>query len=71
MADEKTQIEERKRLLNDMLKKIPASVNNGSWDAAVSYKKIVKEVRKHLDSPRAKLVDLIQAHNQLSPFHHS
>ena len=69
MADEKSQIDERRKQIKSMLSKIPASVNNGSWDMAISYKKAVKLAQKHLDSPRAKLIDLIQAFNQLNQFH--
>lgn len=65
---EKAQLEAAKERLQGLLKRVPNSVNSGSYDAAVAYKKHAKKAQAHLASARVKLVDLTQAYQQLSQY---
>lgn len=70
MADDiKTQIEHTKGRIRTMLKTVPPSVNNGSFDTAVAYKKIVKTATKYLDQASPDFAKLQQAAQQLATYY--
>ena len=54
--------------LAELLSRVPDSVNGGTHDTAVKYKKAVKEARKQVDQKSAKYPALQLACNQLEVF---
>lgn len=52
----------------ELLKRVPESVNSGSYDTAVRYKKAAKEARKYAEQAHPKYPDLHLACNQLESF---
>lgn len=69
MSDtDKEKLDAARERLQGLLKRVPNSVNSGSYDTAVAYKKHAKKAQAHLASARVKLVDLTQAYQQLSQY---
>ena len=69
MSDpDKAQLDAAKDRLKVLLKRVPNSVNSGSYGTAVAYKKHAKKAYALLASARVKLVDLIQSYQQLSQY---
>lgn len=61
-------VDSYKRRINELLKRVPASINNGSYQAAVDYKKLAATASKSANSARAKITVLQSLHNQLSAY---
>lgn len=57
----------RARILT-LLQRVPDSVNSGSYDAAIRYKKAVKEARKQAEQKHPKYPALQLACHQLENF---
>jgi hypothetical protein len=55
--------------IKDMLRRVPAKVNAGSYDGAVAYKKCVIAARKAIETSRPNLTKVISAHNQLTMYY--
>ena len=69
MADDiKVETARLKERLADMLRRVPDSVNNGSHDAAVAYKKLAAQAHKLLAASAPKFVALQQVCSQLSVY---
>lgn len=67
--DTQQQIEYYRGRIKEMLRRVPASVNNGSYDNAVAFKKTVAQALKVANAPRAKLDALMATHNQLNAYY--
>jgi hypothetical protein len=69
MADDiKVEIDRLKVRINDMLRRVPASVNGGSYDVAVAYKKTAAQAYKLVTASAPKFIALQQVCNQLSTY---
>ncbi len=69
MADDlKVAIETTKERIREYLKKVPDSVNNGSYNSAVAYKELCKQANKLLASKSPKYSALQQVANQLAGY---
>ena len=55
--------------IKEMLRRVPNSVNGGSYETAVAFKKLVAEANKVMATSRPKLEKLTQVHNQLSSYY--
>lgn len=49
-----------------MLRRVPNSVNGGSYETAVAFKKLAGQAHKAATSSKPKLLVLTQMHQQLS-----
>ena len=67
--DTQTQTEYYRGRIKEMLRRVPASVNNGSYDNAVAFKKLAAQACKAAAAPRAKLEALMSVHNQLNAYY--
>ena len=67
--DTQQQIEYYRGRIKELLRRVPASVNNGSYDNAVAFKKLAAQAFKVANAPRAKLDALMSTHNQLSQYY--
>jgi hypothetical protein len=67
--DEKTQTEYYRGRIKEMLRRVPDSVNGGSYDNAVAFKKLAGQACKLAGQSNPKLVALTQMHNQLSQYY--
>jgi hypothetical protein len=65
----KQQIEYYRSQIKEMLRRVPASVNGGSYDHAVAFKKLAAQASKAANASNPKLVVLISMHNQLSMYY--
>ena len=65
MADIKLEMEQTRKELTELLRRVPDKVNNGGHGTAVDYKKVATEAHKLLSSSRATLMKLMQARNNL------
>jgi hypothetical protein len=54
-----------KTKIGELLKRVPARINNGGHGTAVAYKEAVKYAQKYLTAPRATVMNLRQAHQKL------
>ena len=69
MADDiKTETARLLASLRELLRRVPASVNAGSYDSAVAYKKIALQATKLLAAASPKFITLQQVHGQLSNY---
>lgn len=69
MSDDiKVETERLKVRLGNLLRKIPGSVNAGSYDTAVAYKKLAVQGHKLLAASAPKFVALQQVCGQLSAY---
>ena len=69
MADDiKVETARLKASIQDMLRRVPASVLGGNHGTAVEYKKIAGQANKLLDASAPKFAVLQQTYNQLSTF---
>lgn len=66
--DPKEQAARLKSSLQDLLRRVPASVLRGSHGLAVDYKKVAAQAHKLLATASPRLAALQQVHNQLSVF---
>ncbi len=66
--DLKSAIAQKKQELKQLLQRVPASVNSGSYQRAVAYKDAAKRGQKLLDSSSARLAPLQQVVNDLKQF---
>lgn len=55
--------------IKEMLRRVPASVNSGSYDNAVAFKKLAAQALKVANSNKTNLPVLISTHNQLSSYY--
>jgi len=71
MSKDKTQeqIDYYRGRIKEMLRRVPASVNGGSYETAVAFKKLAGQALKAADSSKPKLVVLTQMHTQLSSYY--
>lgn len=67
--DTKQQIDYYTGRIREMLRRVPDTVNNGSYDTTVAFKKLVAQANKVLGNSRPKLEALVQVHNQLSSYY--
>lgn len=67
MTDQE-QIVYYKNKIKEMLSRVPATVNAGSYDNAVAYKRHAAAACKLIKSARPNLMALISAHNQLAAY---
>jgi hypothetical protein len=67
--EQQTQLEYYRGRIKEMLRRVPASVNSGSYDNAVAFKKMAAQASKVANQPRPKLEALMQVHNQLSAYY--
>ena len=67
--DQAQQIDYYKGAIKDLLKRVPASVNSGSYDQAVAFKKLVGLANKAADSARPRLATLTDLHNRLRSYY--
>lgn len=58
----------RSRIL-EMLRRVPGSVNGGSYETAVAFKKLAGQAHKAATSSKPKLLVLTQMHQQLSSYY--
>lgn len=69
MADDlKAAIEAAKERIREHLKRVPDSVNGGSYNNALAYKELCKQASKLLASKSPKYAALQQVANQLSAY---
>lgn len=69
MADDiKTETDRIKKSLVELLRRVPASINAGSYDSAVAYKKLALQAHKLLAAAAPKFIVLQQVHGQLSAY---
>ena len=68
MADIKLEMEQTRKELTELLRRVPDKVNNGGHGAAVDYKKAAAKAHSLLNSARANLMTLSQARNSLLSF---
>lgn len=55
--------------IKEMLKRVPPSVNGGSYDNAVAFKKLAGQAYKLLNQSNPKLGLLVSMHNQLQQYY--
>lgn len=67
--DTKQQIDYYRNAIKEMLKRIPASVNSGSYDNAVAFKKLAAQACKVANASNPKLPALMSTHQQLSSYY--
>lgn len=67
--DNKEQITYYRDRIQEMLRRVPASVNSGSYDNAVAFKKLAAKANKVATSSKPNLAVLISTHNQLSTYY--
>jgi hypothetical protein len=67
--DEKQEIEHYRSRIKEMLRSVPSSVNGGSYDHAVAFKKLAGQACKLADNKSAKLLDLTNTYRQLSSYY--
>jgi hypothetical protein len=58
-----------RQALRQMLARVPASVNDGSYNHATAYKKSAAQASKVINNPRASLMQLQQARAGLASFY--
>lgn len=63
------EIQRLKALISSMIKRVPPSVNGGSYDNAVAFKKHVMVARKEVEKQRPDVVKLRAAHNVLAGYY--
>ena len=68
MSDLIEATERTKSILRELLKTVPQTVNNGSHQTAVSYKKLVIQGQKLLASNKTKYATLQQVTASLSAY---
>lgn len=66
--DLKIAMDAAKERIRESLKRVPASVNNGSYNDAVAYKALCKQADKLLKSKSPKYAALQQVANQLAAY---
>ena len=67
--DTQQQVEYYRGRIKEMLRRVPPSVNRGSYDHAVAFKKLAAKADKAVNAPRAKLEVLVDIHNQLNSYY--
>lgn len=67
--EEKQQIDYYRSRIKEMLRSVPSSVNGGSYDNAVAFKKLAGQACKLADNKSAKLLDLATMFRQLSSYY--
>lgn len=55
--------------IKEMLRRVPDSVNGGSYETAVAFKKLAGQAHKVVSQSNPKLVVLTQIHGQLSTYY--
>jgi hypothetical protein len=55
--------------IKEMLRRVPNSVNGGSYETAVAFKKLAAQALKAADSSKPKLAVLTSMHQQLSSYY--
>lgn len=69
MADDlRVAIDMAKERIRESLKRVPASINGGSYNDAVNYKELCKKAQKLLASKSPKYAALQQVANQLAAY---
>lgn len=67
--EEKQQIDYYRSRIKELLRGVPSSVNSGSYDTAVAFKKLAGQACKLADNKSAKLLDLTNTYRQLSSYY--
>lgn len=67
--DTKQQTEYYRGRIKEMLRRVPDSVNSGTYDNAVAYKRVAAKACKVANQGNPKLTALIEVHNQLSSYY--
>lgn len=55
--------------IQEMLRRVPDSVNGGSYETAVAFKKLAVQAQKVVGQSNPKLVVLTQTYNQLITYY--
>lgn len=55
--------------IKEMLRRVPSSVNGGSYETAVAFKKLAAQALKAAEASNPKLVVLTSMHQQLSSYY--
>ena len=71
MSQDKTQeqIEYFRGRIKEMVRRVPPSVNGGSYETAVAFKKLAVQAIKAADSSKPKLAVLTSLSSQLSSYY--
>ena len=67
--DQKQQIEHYRSRIKEMLRRVPDSVNGGSYEKAAAFKKLAAKACKVANQGSPNLAALIEAHNQLASYY--
>ena len=67
-ADDKEELERTRARLKELLRRVPASVCNGSYDYTKKYKKLAISAQKELAKRSPKLITLQTVCNDISAF---
>jgi len=67
--DNSEEIQRYKGLIVEMLKKVPSSVNNGSFQTAVAYKNAVRKANQSMDMKRPTLSKIHESYQSLAKFY--
>lgn len=67
--DTKQQTDYYRAQIKEMLRRVPDSVNAGSYDNAVAFKKLAAQACKVANASNPKLPVLISTHNQLNTYY--
>lgn len=69
IMDTNQQIEYYRGRIKEMLRRVPDSVNGGSYDNAVAFKKLAGQAHKAATASNPKLPVLLSMFQQLSSYH--
>ncbi len=67
--DAEQEIQRLKNEINCMIRRVPPSVNGGSYDNAVAFKKHVVVARKEVEKQRPDVIKLRAAFNVLAGYY--
>lgn len=67
--DTKQQTDYYRDRVKEMLRRVPDSVNGGSYDNAVAFKKLAAQAHKVVSASNPKLPALLSMHQQLSRYY--
>lgn len=69
IMEQKQQIDHYRNSIQQMLRRVPDSVNGGTYDRASAFKKVAAKACKVANQGNPKLAALIEAHNQLASYY--
>ena len=67
--DETIEIERLRQQIKRMLSRVPSSVNAGSYDKSIAFKKTAAAAAKEADKSRPSLAGIRSAHNSLAIYY--